>query len=259
MSARQSVSRRQFLKGAAALAAAPYVLSTSAWGQTPPSARITLGMIGVGNMGGGHLSTLVNNRDFQILAICDVDRTKREKAQQTVEEAYAAERTDGTYKGCDTYNEFEVLLARPDIDAVLIAVPDHWHAIVAIAACRAGKDVYSEKPLSLTIREAQEMVKAVRRWGRVFQTGSQQRSSPEFRKACELVRSGRIGKLLTVNVGIGGPSREKYLRRLADEWASVHSSLSAAKPAMVAIQTCAKQLLALLNEAPAEEAKPAKE
>ncbi len=211
MSLRKHVTRRQFLKGAAAVAAAPYVLSSSAWGRTPPSERITLGMIGVGNMGGGHLETLVGNRDFQILAICDVDRTKRDKAQQKVEEAYAAERTDGTYQGCDTYNEFEVLLARRDIDAVLIAVPDHWHATVAVAACRAGKDVYCEKPLALTIRDAQEMVHAARRYARVFQTGSQQRSSPEFRLACELVRSGRIGKLLTVNVGIGGPSREKYL------------------------------------------------
>jgi len=211
MSRYQSVSRRQFLKGAAALAAAPYVLSAPAWGRPAPSARITLGMIGIGNMGGGHLHTLVHNRDFQIVAICDVDRTKREKAKQTVEETYAAENTSGTFKGCDIYNEFELLLARPDIDAVLIAVPDHWHALIAIAACRAGKDVYSEKPLSLTIAEAQQMVRAVRRYGRVFQTGSQQRSSPEFRLACELVRSGRIGRVHTVNVGIGGPSQEKYL------------------------------------------------
>jgi predicted dehydrogenase len=211
MPARQPVSRRQFLKGAAALAAAPHVLVRTAWGQTPPSERITLGMIGIGNMGGGHLDTLVHNRDFQIVAICDVDRTKREKAKQKVEETYAAEITGERYQGCDIYNEFERLLARADIDAVLIAVPDHWHATVAIAACQAGKDVYSEKPLSLTIREAQQMVKAVRRYGRVFQTGSQQRSSPEFRKACELVRSGRIGKLRTIHVGVGGPSREKYL------------------------------------------------
>jgi len=172
---------------------------------------VTLGIIGVGNMGSGHLNTLVNNRDFQVLAICDVDRTKRQKARQTVEEAYAAERDDRTYRGCATYNEYEKLLTREDIDAVLIAVPDHWHAIIAIAACRAGKDVYCEKPLSLTIREADEMVAAARRYQRVFQTGSQQRSSGNFRLACELVRSGRIGKLLTVNVGIGGPSGEKYL------------------------------------------------
>ena len=211
MSRRQPVSRRLFLKGAAVLAAAPYVISSRAWGRTAPGERITLGMIGVGNMGSGHLHTLVKNGDFQILAICDVRRDRREKFQKLVEETYAAESTSGTYGGCDTYNEFEEVLARDDIDAVLIAVPDHWHAIIAIAACRAGKDVYCEKPLSLTIREAGEMVKAARRYGRVFQTGSQQRSDSNFRLACELVRSGRIGKLQTVHVGIGNPSGERYL------------------------------------------------
>jgi predicted dehydrogenase len=205
------VSRRRFLTGAAAVAAAPYVLSARAWGRMAASERITLGMIGIGNMGSGHLNNLVNNREVQILAVCDVRRNKRDEAQKKVEEAYAADKTAGTYKGCDTYNEYEALLARADIDAVLIAVPDHWHALVAIAACRAGKDVYCEKPLSLTIREAWAMVAAARQYGRVFQTGSQQRSDGNFRLACELVRSGRIGKLQTVHVGIGGPSGEKYL------------------------------------------------
>ncbi len=205
------VSRRRFLTGAAAVAAAPYLLSARAWGRMAASERITLGMIGIGNMGGGHLNNLVNDREVQILAVCDVRRDKREEAQKKVEEAYAAEKTDGTYKGCDTYNEYEAVLARDDVDAVLIAVPDHWHALVAIAACRAGKDVYCEKPLSLTIREAWAMAAAARQYGRVFQTGSQQRSDGNFRLACELVRSGRIGKLQTVHVGIAGPSSEKYL------------------------------------------------
>jgi predicted dehydrogenase len=211
MAFHQPVTRRKFIQGAAAAAVAPYILSKAAWGQTPPSERITLGMIGIGNMGGAHLDSLVKNRDFQIVAVCDVNRDKREKARQKIEETYAAEQTDGTYKGCQIYNEFEQLLARGDIDAVVVAVPDHWHATIAIAACRAGKDVYCEKPLALTIREAWEMVRAARRYGRVFQTGSQQRSEANFRQACELVRSGRIGKLQTVNVGVGGPSREKYL------------------------------------------------
>ena len=98
------------------------------------------------------------------------------------------------------------MLARKDIDAVVIAVPDHWHAYIAIAACKAGKDVYCEKPLSLTIHEAREMVKAARKYDRVFQTGSMQRSSNEFRKACELVRNGRIGKIKQVIVDVGPPS-----------------------------------------------------
>jgi predicted dehydrogenase len=168
-----------------------------------------MGFIGIGNMGGGHLGNFLGNKEVQIVAVCDVDAVKRADARRRVEEHYAAEREAGTFTGCDEYNEFEELLARDDIDAVLIAVPDHWHAIVAIAACKAGKDVYCEKPLSLTIREAWEMVEVARRYGTVFQTGSQQRSASNFRYACELVRSGRIGKLQKVNVGIGDPSTEK--------------------------------------------------
>jgi len=162
-------------------------------------------------MGSGHLNHLVKSEEVQILAVCDVWRNKREDARQKIEDAYAQRQTGGTYAGCDAYNEFEHVLARGDIDAVVIAVPDHWHALIAIAACEAGKDVYCEKPLSLTIREAERMTAAARRYNRVFQTGSQQRSASNFRRACELVRSGRIGALQQVNVGVGGPSGEKYL------------------------------------------------
>jgi len=210
MSMHASVTRRRFLRNAATLAAAPYVLSYPSWGKAAPSARVNLGMIGVGNMGGGHLSGLVSHNEVQIVAICDVMQHEREEALKVVTEAYT-DKAGREYKGCDLYNEYEQLLARPDIDAVLIAVPDHWHATIAIAACRAGKDVYCEKPLALTIREADQMVAAARRYGRVLQTGSQQRSESNFRLACELVRSGRIGRLVQVNVGIGAPSQEKYL------------------------------------------------
>jgi hypothetical protein len=161
-------------------------------------------------MGTTHLGGFLGNQEIQLVAICDVDAEKREKARRRVEDHYAAERESGTYKGCETYHEFEQLLAREDIDAVLIAVPDHWHATIAIAACKAGKDVYCEKPLTLTVREAEEVVKAARRYNTVFQTGSQQRSSSNFRRACEIVRSGRIGKLVQVNVGIGPPSSPAY-------------------------------------------------
>jgi predicted dehydrogenase len=211
MSHRARITRRRFIQSALATAAAPTVLTRLAHAQTPPSERLTLGMIGVGNMGSAHRHSLVHNRDFQILAVCDVKRRHAEKAQQHIEETYAAERPDGRYRGCDVYNEYERILARNDIDAVLIATPDHWHAIIAIAACRAGKDVYCEKPLSLTIREANQMVTAARQYQTVFQTGSQQRSSANFRRACELVRSGYIGKLQRINVGIGGPSQHKVL------------------------------------------------
>jgi predicted dehydrogenase len=214
MSRRNGTTRRTFLKAAGAVLAAPYIVPARALGREArlaPSERITLGHIGVGNMGGGHVDYYLGNKEVQIVAICDVKKWQRDDAARKVQEHYGAETPSGTYRGCATYNEYEELLARDDIDAVVIAVPDHWHATIAIAACRAGKDVYCEKPLALTIREADEMVKVARRYNRVFQTGSQQRSSSEFRLACELVRNGRIGKIVKVNVGVGGPSREKYL------------------------------------------------
>ncbi len=218
MSRQKKVTRRTLLRTAAGTLAAPYFVPASALGRggwKPPSERITMAMIGIGNMGGGHLGDILNSNDMraqlQIVAVCDVDAVKRRNARKQVEDKYAADRQAGSFKGCDEYNEFEKLLERKDIDAVLCAVPDHWHAIVAIHAARMGKDIYSEKPLTLTIREAQEMVAAMRRYNRVFQTGSQQRSEHNFRFACELVQNGRIGKLQTVHVSIGMPSEEKYL------------------------------------------------
>src|SRR5262249_11096748 len=142
-----------------------------------------------------------------VVAVCDVDTTRRESAKQTVEKRYAEQQKSGQYKGCTTYNDFRELVARKDIDAVVIATPDHWHAIPVLEACRAGKDIYCEKPLTLTIHEAKTLIDAVRKYNRVFQTGSQQRSSSEFRLVCELVRSGRIGKLQSVYVNVGGPSK----------------------------------------------------
>lgn len=206
MTTSHSTSRRSFLRSAAAAVAAPWMIpaaSLGRQGRTAPSERITLGVIGVKNMGLAHVNGLLPYGAVQLLAICDVDARVREAAVQRVNEHYAAQSRDGTYTGCVGYNEYEALLARPDIDAVIIAVPDHWHAIMAIDACRAGKDVYCEKPLSLTIRQANEMVRAAHRYARVLQTGSQQRSSREFRHACELVRNGCIGDVKSVHVEIG--------------------------------------------------------
>lgn len=218
MADRKSISRRGLLKGAAAAIAAPYIVPASALGKgvwKPPSERIVMGFIGIGNMGRGHFGNFLNaeklGKQVQIVAVCDVDTTKRKKYKEMAEERYAADRQTAAFKCVEMYNEYERLLERQDIDAVLIATPDHWHATIATAAARAGKDIYSEKPLTLTIREAQNLVKAVRRYGRVFQTGSQQRSDKNFRLACELVRSGRIGKLQKVTVSVGGPSQERYL------------------------------------------------
>jgi predicted dehydrogenase len=211
-SASVSVSRRTFL-GQAGLAAVagPLIISARALGREDrPAAgdRLTLGFIGVGKQNRGHLRKFLDRPEVQVVAVCDVDTTRREDAKGRVERKYGdGQRSD--YKGCAAYNEFRELLARDDIDAVVIATPDHWHAIPAIEACRAKKDIYCEKPLSLTIHEARVMVDAARQHDIVFQTGSQQRTEfdGKFRKACEYVRSGRIGQVLTVHVGVGGPSK----------------------------------------------------
>ena len=210
---RRTMSRRRLLQAVPAAVAAPYVLTSTALGAggtTPASQRITIGFIGVGNMGKGHVGRLSSDKRVQILAICDCFKKKRDEQANLVEGKYAKNKPSATYKGVDRYNDFREMLARDDIDAVLIATPEHWHAIPAIEACRAGKDVYCEKPLSHTVREARAMVNAARRYGRVFQTGSQQRSSSNFRLACELVRNGRIGKVERIAISIGDPSEEKY-------------------------------------------------
>jgi predicted dehydrogenase len=197
-------SRRRFLKASAAAAAAPLILPNSIWAaEVKPSERITLGCIGLGTQGRGLMQGFLRAPNTQVLAVCDVDTTRREFAKKFVEEDYAKQKV--TYKGCDAYNDFRQLLDRKDIDAVVIATPDHWHALIAIAAANAKKDIYCEKPLCESIHEARAMVNAVRKNKRVFQTGSMQRSSKEFRVACELVRNGVIGKIKSIDVGVGGP------------------------------------------------------
>lgn len=213
---RSRMNRRDFLKraaGAAAIVGVPYVVPSSvlgAKGQTPPSNRIVLGFIGCGKQS-QHLMRSFLLPSTQVAAACDVDRLKLERSAKDIVEKHYAGKKDGSYKGCSRYHDFRELLARPDIDAVVIATPDHWHAVATIEACKAGKDVYCEKPLTQTIAEAQAMVKTVRQFGRVFQTGSMQRSSQEFRFACELVRNGYIGDIKHVTVNVGGPPEDKVL------------------------------------------------
>jgi len=200
------VSRRRFVRTAAAAVAAPAIVPRSVFGQgdnSAPNDRIGVGIIGPGKMGSGwHVSTLLGFSDVQILAMCDVDTTRREFNKKRVDDKYGN-------SDCTPYNHFRDVLARKDVQAVLIATPDHWHAIPIIEACQAGKDVYCEKPLTLTILEAKRCIDAVRKYKRVFQTGSQQRSNNfgKFREACEIVRSGRLGKIKSLTVGVGGPSR----------------------------------------------------
>jgi predicted dehydrogenase len=211
MSKPTSLSRRAFLRATrnAALAlAAPTILPSAVWAAAKgPKDKITLGFIGMGKQNRGLLNGFLHSPETQVLAVCEVDTRRREHARQLVDDFYAKNRRAGSYRSCEAYTDFRDLLARKDIDAVVIATPDHWHALQVIAAADAGKDIYCEKPLSLTIAEARAMVRAVRRNQRVFQTGSMQRSSQEFRRACELVRNGRIGKVQTVIVGVG-PSSE---------------------------------------------------
>jgi predicted dehydrogenase len=176
-------------------------------GKSPPSERITVGFIGCGKMANDyHLPELLGFGDVQALAVCEVDRTRREHAQHRVEKAYSKKTG---YKGCAAYTDFRELVARKDIDAVCIATPEHWHAIAAIEAMKAGKDVYCEKPLTLTLAEAKRFIDAARKYQRIVQTGSQQRSNVfgSFREAAELIRSGRLGQIQTVTVGVGSPSK----------------------------------------------------
>lgn len=204
-----NTTRRQFLLRSALAGAAPLLLPSRIWsaqGPARPNNRITLGFIGVGTQGRHLLNSFLPQDAVQVLAVNDVDTTRRLAHQKKVEEFYTTKQ-DKDFKGCAEYRDFRELLARPDIDAVVIATPDHWHAYPVVAAASAKKDIYCEKPLSLTIHEARAMANAVRANQVVFQTGSMQRSSGEFWRACSLVRNGAIGKVKEVYVSVGGPSR----------------------------------------------------
>ena len=212
------INRRSFLKrasaAAGAIAAFPAIVPSSVFGETAPGNRITMAFIGVGNQGTNDLQGFLSDDRIQVVAVCDVNRESagywsgttrgRENAKRLVDSYYTDKKEIPNYKGCDTYEDFRDVLARKDIDVVEIATPDHWHAALAVEAARAGKDIYCQKPLSLTITEGRAMVNAVKRYGRIFQAGSQQRSDYNFRRACELVRNGRIGKLQTVKCGLPG-------------------------------------------------------
>ena len=195
-----TVTRREFLKSSVVTAAAfavPTIVPSSVFGVNAPSNRITIGSIGLGSQGTGNMKGFKGKSGSQVVAVCDVDAGHREKARQIAE-----------LDENSSYNDFRDLIARDDIDAVVVGTPDHWHVPTSIAAVKAGKDVYCEKPLTLTIGGGRALADAVKRYGRVLQTGSQQRSGSEFRKACELVRNGRIGKLHTIKVGIPGNNRK---------------------------------------------------
>lgn len=200
MNSSRSFSRRNFVKLVALGGAAPFILPSHIWAaEVMPNSRINVGFIGMGKQSEGLLRTCLALKELKVVAVSDPDTTRRENAQQNVDKESGG-------KDCAGYSDFRELLARKDIDAVVIATPDHWHALNAIAAARAGKDIYCEKPMAHTIDEGRAMVNAVRENKRILQVGSMQRSMPGFRDACELVRNGIIGKITGVDAMVGGPS-----------------------------------------------------
>ena len=204
----RTTTRRGFLHSLLAAAAAPAFLPAAARGAND---RVALGHIGLGGRGHDHVHALLPRGDVQIVAACDVFRSKAEDVARIVDGQYAAQRAAGTYRGCAAYQDFRELLARPDLDAVVIAAPENWHAILSCEAMKAGKDVYCEKALSLTIAEGRAVCDAVQRHGRVLQAGTQQRSDRNFRFACELARNGCLGKLQSVTVGVPSGRRVLHL------------------------------------------------
>ena len=212
MTRRRELSRRKALAmtargmGASTVLAAgfPAIVPASVFGTTAPSNRINVGAIGTGRISRTHDMPGVWQYDTaRIVAVCDLDRRRVEDAKVLVN-GYYSKKTGKPYDGVTTYVDYKELLRNKDVDAVLISTPDHWHALPAIAAVEAGKDVYLQKPTSLTIAEGRALSDAVHRTGRIFQIGSQQRSAPQFRYAAELVRNGRIGQLKTVTIGLPG-------------------------------------------------------
>lgn len=197
-----NASRRRFLRHAAlGVFAVPQLASAAALGRggfLAPSERITVGIIGRGLMGSGHVNRMAHDSQAQVLGVCDVDQQRREDGCRLVNEIYAQARQQGHYLGCVPYVDYRRMLQRADLDAVIIATPDHWHALQAMDAARAGKDVYCEKPVSLTLAEGRELVNAIRRYGRVFQTGTQYRSIPVIRRICQFVRQGGLGRIKSV-------------------------------------------------------------
>jgi len=195
------LTRRQFLARAASGAAlAPIVARSSAFGAND---AITMGCIGMGGRGRTDMRAFMGFRQVRVLAVCDVIESHRNAAKAMVNGRYGN-------SDCKTYNDFRRILERHDIDTILVATPDHWHAIIGIQACEAGKDVFSEKPLTLTLREGREMVKAARRYGRVFSSGSQ-RVYGDYGRLARYIRSGAIGQVKEAYVGVGGPSRPCHL------------------------------------------------
>ena len=196
------ITRRQFLRttaAASALGALQFIPARALGraGLVAPSKRVALGVIGLGIQGTNDMVAFLGNSEVQVVAVCDVNEEQRAKGKKVVDTFYSN-------SDCATHQDFRELIARPDIDAVQITTPDHWHPLIAIEAARHGKHMYQEKPMGWSFRAAHAVEKAVQESGVVFQFGTQQRSDGKFRFACELVRNGKIGQLKTILVGVPG-------------------------------------------------------
>ncbi len=219
MSRNRLISRRGFLRRASqttcAVLAVPYVVRASALGGpagTAPSERITLGAIGIGAQGTYDLKGFLELPDVRIVAVCDVNRLARQRGQKLVNDKYGG-------SDCRAYHDYQDMLQRQDMDAVSVVTPYHWHSLMGLAAARAGKDIFMEKPIALSLEEGQMLREAVNRYARIFQLGTQQRSDQRFRFACELVLNGRIGKVHTIKVGAShGRTTPNYPAMPVPDW-----------------------------------------
>lgn len=213
MEIKKMIHRRDFIKKSLVVASLPTILPASVLGRNgavAPSNRVTLAHIGCGIQARNLRNVLRHLPDAQVVACADVEGSRLQEFKNFYDSFYQKHRGQSQGSGVALYDDFLELLERPDIDGVIIATPDHWHADMTIAACRAGKDVYCEKPLTHTVGEAYDVVAAVQQYGRVLQNGSQQRSSQNFRFAVEMVRNGRIGRVHTLNVAAGSPPSFYY-------------------------------------------------
>ena len=204
----KNISRRNFFRTASLAAGAMVVVPRHVLGGRgfiPPSDQIRLGIIGTGKLSLELFRRFTVLSGVKLVAACDVHREKLLRFRHVVEGWYG-ENMNITLKGFDTFEKYEDLLAMDGIDAVIVDTPDHWHAIIAIAAMKAGKDVYCEKPLAHTIEEGRAMVNATRKYNRILQTGSMQRSWTDFRHACELVRNRYVGEIKKILVSVGDPA-----------------------------------------------------
>ncbi|MEM6631055.1 MAG: Gfo/Idh/MocA family oxidoreductase [Bacteroidota bacterium] len=204
-----TANRRKFLRQTATIGAAFTIIPRHVLGRgfVAPSDKLTVGFIGTGKQGRGLARRFADMAEMQIVGACEVEQQKLKWFQEIVAEKYAASRGTDTFEGLFTTSMHEELIQRADIDGIVVSTPDHWHAEPAIDAMKAGKHVYCEKPMAHTVKEGRAMVEAARKYSRIFQTGSMQRSRDTFLKACELVRNGYIGEVKQVLVNVGDPAK----------------------------------------------------